>query len=301
VPFFLLALYLIAFSLGISLLVLALLTYEKNRNKALRDSAVILVAATLLLVVDALKTYVKVVNSVFDTPLILSSLVFAMIGNGLLAYALPLLAFRLVDLPVSGKRWIFHAVFIGALMGVGFLEQRPGGALFDILDAIAIGAIHVYAAVVVLFNFNRISDLVLRSLLRGFLFLIAGLILLIIVQLALLNRLSLPSIWGEVPYVQLLYQIGVICLTLYFAARYMYNPAPIDICDLPADFVTRYGISKRECEIVSLVIEGRSYKEIAEKLFISSRTVKNHIYNIYQKTKVENKVQLLNLIRSKSS
>ena len=37
---------------------------------------------------------------------------------------------------------------------------------------------------------------------------------------------------------------------------------------------------------------------IGEKLFISTTTVKNHIYHIYQKTGVTNKIQLINLINS---
>jgi len=43
---------------------------------------------------------------------------------------------------------------------------------------------------------------------------------------------------------------------------------------------------------------GYSNSKLADALFISTRTVKNHVYHIYQKTGVRNKVQLINLIRS---
>ncbi len=58
------------------------------------------------------------------------------------------------------------------------------------------------------------------------------------------------------------------------------------------------GISKREREIVLLVLSGRTSKEIEEKLFISYGTVKNHIYNIYKKLKIKNRAELVNLFKN---
>jgi len=42
-------------------------------------------------------------------------------------------------------------------------------------------------------------------------------------------------------------------------------------------------------------------KEISDTLFISLQTVKDHIYRIFQKTDVKNRVQLINLIQSYKS
>ena len=50
-------------------------------------------------------------------------------------------------------------------------------------------------------------------------------------------------------------------------------------------------LSKREIEIIVLVSEGLSNKEIAEKLFLSTKTIKSHLYNIYQKLNVSNRRQ----------
>jgi DNA-binding CsgD family transcriptional regulator len=58
----------------------------------------------------------------------------------------------------------------------------------------------------------------------------------------------------------------------------------------------RYGITPREREIISLVITGRSNREITDELFISPETVKKHIYNAYRKIGVRNRVQLVNTI-----
>ncbi len=57
-------------------------------------------------------------------------------------------------------------------------------------------------------------------------------------------------------------------------------------------------ISPREKEIIFLVIKGMSNKEIEEKLFISSHTVKNHIYNIFQKLDIKSRGQLMELFKN---
>jgi DNA-binding CsgD family transcriptional regulator len=58
----------------------------------------------------------------------------------------------------------------------------------------------------------------------------------------------------------------------------------------------RCGISPREREIISLVIAGKSNREIKDTLFISHDTVKKHIYNVYRKIGVRNRVQLVNAV-----
>lgn len=50
-------------------------------------------------------------------------------------------------------------------------------------------------------------------------------------------------------------------------------------------------LTKRELEVLSLVIEGKSSKEVADMLFVSKRTVDFHLANIYDKLQVTNRVQ----------
>lgn len=62
-------------------------------------------------------------------------------------------------------------------------------------------------------------------------------------------------------------------------------------------FFSKHRLSKREQEIAFLLLRGNTNKSIEEKLFISVHTVKNHIYNIYRKLGVKNRLQLTNLYR----
>jgi DNA-binding NarL/FixJ family response regulator len=54
-------------------------------------------------------------------------------------------------------------------------------------------------------------------------------------------------------------------------------------------------LSKREKEVLSLLIDGYNSKQIAEKLYLSERTVSNHRANMLQKCKVNNTVELVKL------
>ena len=51
-------------------------------------------------------------------------------------------------------------------------------------------------------------------------------------------------------------------------------------------------LSPRQREIVSLVAAGLSTEAIAERLFISEKTVRNHLVSIYAKLDVSNRIQL---------
>ena len=57
-------------------------------------------------------------------------------------------------------------------------------------------------------------------------------------------------------------------------------------------------LSKRENEIIQLLLQGDSYKTISEKIFISPATVQSHIKNIYKKLNIHSKYELFKLYRS---
>lgn len=50
-------------------------------------------------------------------------------------------------------------------------------------------------------------------------------------------------------------------------------------------------LTKREVEVLSLIAQGYSSKEAADRLFVSKRTVDFHLGNIYEKLEVSNRVQ----------
>lgn len=52
------------------------------------------------------------------------------------------------------------------------------------------------------------------------------------------------------------------------------------------------GLSRRELQIVELVVQGQNTNSIAKTLAISEKTVRNHIYSIYGKLEVSDRLEL---------
>jgi DNA-binding CsgD family transcriptional regulator len=61
----------------------------------------------------------------------------------------------------------------------------------------------------------------------------------------------------------------------------------------------RYSLTTREIQVVNLLARGHSYKIIAESLHISEKTVARHVSNVFSKTHVTNKLELVNTIESR--
>jgi len=56
-------------------------------------------------------------------------------------------------------------------------------------------------------------------------------------------------------------------------------------------------LSDREREVLVLLAQGASNKDMAEKLFITEGTVKNHVSNILAKLQAENRTQAADIAR----
>jgi DNA-binding NarL/FixJ family response regulator len=60
---------------------------------------------------------------------------------------------------------------------------------------------------------------------------------------------------------------------------------------LPKDF----DLTKREIEILEFITKGDTYKYIADILFVSDKTIKKHIENIYNKLHINSKYEAMQL------
>jgi DNA-binding CsgD family transcriptional regulator len=90
--------------------------------------------------------------------------------------------------------------------------------------------------------------------------------------------------------------LATILLTKVYLSKYHSDyqiPSP-NITDI----FLKYSISNREKEIIHEICKGKTNQQIADDLFISLQTVKDHTYNIFRKTNVKNRVQLTTIFNS---
>lgn len=62
-----------------------------------------------------------------------------------------------------------------------------------------------------------------------------------------------------------------------------------------SNLIEQYDLTKREAEILYMIMQGRKNDEICDELFFTQNTLKKHLHNLYQKTGVTGRVQLLTL------
>lgn len=117
--------------------------------------------------------------------------------------------------------------------------------------------------------------------------------------------LLLPySAWMALIFVFLLFA-SMVTLPLYLTyiadMKVFSRPGETDLPVGIDDFFIRHEISPREADIIREICNGLSNQEIADKLFITLQTVKDHTSRIYTKTNVRNRMQLMTLVRSVGS
>lgn len=88
------------------------------------------------------------------------------------------------------------------------------------------------------------------------------------------------------------------CLLILLSERAESKPSDEKKCDeqeIPTahDFLALSGLTKRETEIAQLILQGKSNAEIGKELFISETTVKKHVSNIFEKTDVSRREELI--------
>jgi DNA-binding CsgD family transcriptional regulator len=86
-----------------------------------------------------------------------------------------------------------------------------------------------------------------------------------------------------------------------YAGPYQQPVTPEAASSALAALARRHGITHREQEVMALLVEGKSNKEIEDSLCISFSTVKNHVYNLYRKLEVNSRAQLLRLVMIEST
>ena len=58
-------------------------------------------------------------------------------------------------------------------------------------------------------------------------------------------------------------------------------------------YLQERGLSKREAEVVMLVVQGLTNKQVADRLCVAEKTVKFHLTNVYKRMKISRRSQII--------
>ena len=103
-------------------------------------------------------------------------------------------------------------------------------------------------------------------------------------------------------YVQQIVEVGGVPMSPSIARKAMnmlMKATPANAQPLQIEPTPENELSEREIEVLKLLVNGYDYKIIAQKLFLSTHTVRKHIANIYTKLHVSSKAQAINLAHRK--
>jgi len=198
------------------------------------------------------------------------------------------LSYRLLDVGTASIAILSVIRVATGWKDAAAIAALPNGILRIVLFALVGGSL----ALTLVFQ-SRLPD---RNLYKAVVVQAGALI--ILVPLVVLEDLGLFAPPG---FPQLAGQLLILATSVFatlHARKSLMRPKYVADKAPSAFFAEHFGISRRELEIVAGVLEGLSNIDIAERLFISPRTVEKHLYNIYQKAGIKNRLQLYNLLRS---
>jgi DNA-binding NarL/FixJ family response regulator len=103
---------------------------------------------------------------------------------------------------------------------------------------------------------------------------------------------------GSTPLYVTAVALVFIVVGIWIGQRTAPPPASREAFESNAQALDYLGISARELEVLELLAQGHSNKEIGKALFVSPNTVKTHLANLYQKLEVSRRTQAVQKARS---
>jgi DNA-binding CsgD family transcriptional regulator len=301
----------VAFAVGLAAITVSAQIYRRHRLGYIRAHLAIVISFNLMIFISLVALYIftlpagdvpraalRTVDVLFQflVPLLqlLAAYFFIHIIRGMLERQVGA-RIRSVAWAIVGGYAAVQAVALATSMTIG--GARLSQTVIRIVWVLSLGTIYA-VLIATIPQIGRIDAPGKRRALGAYCYLLLGLITFVI-ALAVLNRAGVMTI----PSHNLVSALVIIAMNAipvlyirWFVERF--HGAPAVAVGAVADRATlfeRYDISPREREIVELICEGKTNGEIADALFISLQTVKGHVFRVFRKTGVRNRVQLVNL------
>jgi DNA-binding CsgD family transcriptional regulator len=282
------AAFAVSAAIGSAALTLALLMSLRYKLPVLRRAALFHAALLLMTVRLGLMSYTAA-SGFGNAPGIETFLSLAYIPSATLFSTQGILLIRVLAGRPAGTGFVIALYAISTPLSIiaAFSELKP----FDVVaDNIVMWGAGLY---IIVYSFIRFRNLV-KSPWRDKLLALLGVSVLFI-------GLSFPGLFGlSLPFADFYYPVwfaafSAILVLIAFDAVLV---PPKAREGLPQGFSRSIGLSPRETEVAALLLDGLTTKEIAERLYISTKTVENHLSSIYAKARAKNRFEFFTLARS---
>ena len=290
---------------GIITALLGFLLYLKYRIQAIRSYAFFILTTTFTVaattVYNYASYYIKMGDNpalaifafiVFEAMLSLINLAFSKFASGILSRSPGVVSKVGMALPFV---LTVASIAVGAIANIGKdrLTTSPANEMLFILILLTLFLSFLGYSILIVVNRKQIEN---RDLKRALTVMAALFIAYIPFQAVVIGMKTDPVI---IFLSRNLFYFCINVISVVFAAKYFFAETPSIISKIVVDnrFTEKYAITKREKEVMELLLAGMAIKEIGARLGRSFKTINNHIYNIYQKTGVGSKMELLNRIK----
>lgn len=313
--YILLILYLIAFIIGFSTIFYSVIYYIIERITWLKYYIVFLFLFGFLLLIRAIKLL-----SFLAIPLFLSNSIFNIlyyftlsVSMSLILYFIPAFLYRFLNLKWKVKENVLYLIlsvifFVLSILGI-ILNFN-----FYIVANIIFYFLILYLLILGFINYKNIKDKMMKLIVKILGLITISIYPIMLYQLITINKNSLDI--GSIDITLVLFYIWWNLVMLGFLLWYFIN-----IVKNKNMFVNEslnnnsndsknienennaikkelkeeiINLTKREKQILSYLLSGKTNKEVALILDISLNTVNNHVANIYDKSGVKNRVELVN-------
>ncbi|WP_300755219.1 helix-turn-helix transcriptional regulator [uncultured Brachyspira sp.] len=304
--------YLFGFIIGFSAILFSIIYYIIERVAWLKYYIVFLFTFAFLLFIRAIKLLSFLTVPSFMSGNIFNTLYFFSfsVAMSLMLYFIPAFLYRFLNV-----KWTFKENIIYIIVSVTHFVLSILGILTR-FDIYIISSVIFYVSIIVIFvigalNYKRIEDKTIKFIVK-----ILGIITIIIYpvliyQLIVYRReaadigsmditLVLFYIWWNLVMLGYLswYFISIVkSKNIFNSSNTKSDNNTIDEANKNTNIENvedSVNLTRREREILSYLLDGKTNKEVSLILDISLNTVNNHVANIYEKSGVKNRVELVN-------
>ncbi|WP_253916459.1 helix-turn-helix transcriptional regulator [Lentimicrobium sp. S6] len=289
---------------------IAIQLYNQYKIKYLLSNIYMLAGFSILTISNTIETFLKIVYANKTDSLVLPIFI------NIILFILPLIvvfatfhAIKLLWGMINKRLHVFILWFFVSIAFCFILTQIVYFIYpikFGWFQNIAIITSHLLLFISILFSLlgtffaaRKINNLRKKKALRNFIYIFFTFIslLLFLIISTIVGWITLSTQIIILSIVVLIFNLSwVLFFKLFFKNYHVdYMVKSPNVFD---DLIKEFGITKRESEIILLLCDGKTNKEIAEELFIAPLTARDHISNIYRKVKVKNRVQLVNQFRT---